>query len=88
MSRIFLKLLDEVRAMTYEKVDNNPDDYRFTLEDPDDTRRKLKYLEMHQKKAEDFNQTKEILGKIRNLSHCHNKLNLQYITIILNISAI
>ncbi|XP_047137986.1 tetratricopeptide repeat protein 28 [Hydra vulgaris] len=74
MSQIFIKLLDEVRAMRYEKVDNNPDDYRFSLEDPNDTKRKLKYLEMHQKKAEDFNKSKEILDCISHKALAYFKL--------------
>ena len=58
----FKKILDEVNQMTYEKVDNNPDDFRFSLEEPEDIKRKIKYLNMHMKRAKEFDQEKEILG--------------------------
>ena len=58
----FKKLLDDISGMTYEKIDNNPDDYRFSLEEPEDIRKKIKYLNMHIKKAEEINQHKEIIG--------------------------
>ena len=60
----FKKVFDEVSMMTYEKIDNNPDDYRFCCEEPDDTKRKLKYVEMHMRKANEMGLPKEVLGKI------------------------
>ncbi|XP_057304280.1 tetratricopeptide repeat protein 28-like [Hydractinia symbiolongicarpus] len=75
MPGVFKKVLDEVTMMLYEKVDNNPDDYRFTKEEPDEIKRKLKYVDMHMKKALEFNLQKEVLDCINHQALAAYKLN-------------
>ena len=77
------KLLEEMQSMIYEKVENNPQDFRFNPEDAEDVKRKVKYLEMHIKDAIDFDETKEEMQAMGSLAVAYHKMG-DYEKAILN----
>lgn len=62
------KLLEEMQSKIYEKIENNPHDFRFEAEEADDTHRKVKYLELHLQDAIDFEETKEEMEAVGSLA--------------------
>ena len=61
MSRAFQKIMEEVSMMVYEKMDNNPDDFRFNKEELPEMKRKIRYIEMHQKDSVNSGLDKEVI---------------------------
>ncbi|XP_065069308.1 G-protein-signaling modulator 1-like isoform X2 [Rhopilema esculentum] len=68
------KLLEEVQGKIYERIENNPRDFRFEIEDTEEVRRKMKYLELHLQDAQDFEETKEEMEAIGGLALAYHKL--------------
>ena len=67
------KLLEEMQSKIYEKVENNPHDFRLGSEEPEEIQRKMRYLELHLQDAIDFEETKEEMEAVGSLAVAYHK---------------
>ena len=63
-----------MQSKIYEKIENNPKDFRLSTEEPEEVKRKMKYLELHLKDAIDFEETKEEMEAVGSLAVAHHKM--------------
>ena len=68
------KLLEEMHSKIYEKVENNPLDFRFVSEENEEVKRKMKYLELHLEDAIEFEETKEEMEAVGSLAVAYHKM--------------
>ena len=68
------KLLEEMQSKVYEKVENNPLDFRFVPEETEEVKRKMKYLELHLADAIEFEETKEEMEAVGSLAVAYHKM--------------
>ena len=68
------KLLEEMQSKIFEKVENDPHDFRYEKEEEEDIRRKIKYLELHLQDAIDFEETKDEMEANGSLALAYHKL--------------